>query len=103
MRLPNFRVLNQADAVPCEIHQILRSDERFRNLVLAGDLSLLTQSAHYRRLGESFSSDNSCLHRFTPSIDPIDSRIEVIIIQAALRSEVELLDLHEVFHPCSDH
>jgi phenol 2-monooxygenase (NADPH) len=103
MRLPNFRVLNQADAVPGEIHQILMSDGRFRILVFAGDISLPTPSAHYRRLGEILSSNASCLHRFTPSIDPIDSRIEVITMHAAPRSKVELLDLHEVFQPWSDH
>jgi phenol 2-monooxygenase (NADPH) len=103
MRLPSFRVLNQADAVPREIHQVLKSDGRFRVLVFAGDISSPTQSARYHRLGESLSTKNSCLHRFTPSHNPLDSRIEVITIHTAARSEIELSDLHEVFHPWSDY
>ena len=104
MRLPSFWVLNQANAVPREIRQVLRSDGRFRVLVFAGRrhpfaLTVCSLPQAWRQS----SSKNSCLHRITPSHNHLDPRIETITIHSAVRSEIDLSDLHEVCHPWSDH
>lgn len=103
MRLPDFQVVNQSDAVPSTIHKILFFDGRFRLLVFAGDISSATHAKRYEDLGRLLSSsDSSFLQRFTPCGDPVDSRIEVITVHAAKRECVELQDLPVVFHPWSE-
>lgn len=50
-----------------------------------------------QRLGEYLAS--SLLQTYTPITQPIDSVIEVLSVHAGPRVGVELLSLHEVFHP----
>ena len=102
MRLPDFQVVNQSDAVPSTIHKILFFDGRFRLLVFAGDISSASQAERYEDLGRFLSSSGSFLQSFTPCGDPIDSRIEIITVHAAKRESIKLQDLPVVFHPWSD-
>ena len=84
---------------PGQIHEMLRSDGRFRILVFAGDVSKSTYLDQLHELGNHLSSETSFLRRIAPSGDPINARVEVLNIHAAYRSKVELFDLHGVFHP----
>jgi len=103
MRMPDFQVINQADGIPTQLKKILRADGRFRILVFAANISLPTQFSRLAKLGESLNAkESSPLYKFTPPDQPIDSRIEVIIVHSAPRAKIELLDLHPIFHPWSD-
>ena len=102
MRLPDFQVLNQSDAVPCQIHKVLRSDGRFRIVVFPGDISSPKQATQMQELGDRLSSHGSFIYRYTPSSAAIDSRIEIITVHGAQRAAVELQDLPDIFHPWSD-
>lgn len=99
MRFPSFQVLNQSDARPWHFGQFLKSDGRFRIIVLAGNLKDGKQWKRLQGFGESLAKPDSFLHRFTPSAKPVDSVIEILVIHSAPRKQVELLDLHEIFHP----
>lgn len=103
MRMPDFQVINQADGIPTQLKRILRADGRFRILVFAANISLPTQFSRLAKLGESLNAkESSPLYKFTPSYQPIDSRIEVITVHSAPRAKIELLELHPIFHPWSD-
>ncbi|CAD6565738.1 MAG: hypothetical protein ASARMPREDX12_006748 [Alectoria sarmentosa] len=102
MRLPDFQVLNQADAVPSQIHKILKSDGRFRVLVFAGDITLASQAARLQELAAGLSSAHSFVHAYRSASAGIDSRIEIITIHASARSEVELQELPAILHPWNE-
>ena len=99
MRFPSFQVLNQSDARPWQFGQFLKSDGRFRIIVFAGNLKNEKQWDRLQSFGESIAEPDSVVHRFTPSAQPVDAVIEILVIHSAPRQEVELLDLHGIFHP----
>lgn len=99
MRFPSFQVLNQSDARPWQFQQFLTSDGRFRIVVFAGNILDAAQMKRVQEFGSSLDSPKSFLHRFTPTGKKIDSVIEVLTVHSAPRTKVELLDLHEIFHP----
>lgn len=102
MRMPSFKVLNQSDARPWHLQELLKSDGRWRLIIFAGDLTSATNLARIKKLGLSLSSDESFLRKFTPKDKPIDSVIEVLTVHSGPRYGVELLDLPETFHPWSE-
>ena len=99
MRFPSFQVLNQSDARPWHFGQFLKSDGRFRIIILAGNLRDEKQWKRLEDFGDLLAKPDSVIRRYTPSEKPIDSVIEILVIHSALRQEVELLDIHEIFHP----
>ena len=99
MRFPSFQVLNQSDARPWHFAQFLKSDGRFRIIIFAGNLKDEKQWKRLQGFGETLAKSDSVIHRFTPFGKAIDSVIELLVIHSAPRQEVELLDLHEMFHP----
>jgi phenol 2-monooxygenase len=99
MRMPSFKVLNQADARPWHFQERLLSDGRWRLVVFAGDVSQPSQMDRIRTLGAFLSSPTSFLHRFTPPDQKIDSVIEVLTIHSAKRAATEWMDFPDIFHP----
>lgn len=99
MRFPSFQVLNQADARPWQFCHFLKSDGRFRIILFAGNLGVKEQWQRVQKFGEELAKPDTFIHRFTPPDRSIDSIIEIFMIHSAPRTEVEFLDLHEVFHP----
>ena len=99
MRFPSFQVLNQSDARPWHFAQWLKSDGRFRVILFAGNLEDKEQWQRVQKFGEALAAPKSFLHRFTPAGKRIDSHIELLTLHSSPRYQVELLDLHEIFHP----
>jgi phenol 2-monooxygenase len=103
MRMPSFKVLNQADARPWHFQELLKSDGRWRIVVFAGDVSENTQMQRVQKLGQALSSPKSSfINRFTPTGKPIDYVIEILTIHSAERMKTELQDFPEIFRPFSD-
>ena len=102
MRLPDFQMLNQSDAVPTSIHKVLVADGRFRVLVFAGDLTRESQVAKMNGLAASLAAKESFVNLYKPASASIDSRIEIITIHASPRSKIELQELPEVLHPWNE-
>lgn len=99
MRFPSFQVLNQSDARPWQFCQFLKSDGRFRIILFAGNIKMEIQWRRVQKLGEELAKLDSLIHRYTPSAKPTDSVIEILVIHSAPRHDVELLALHDIYHP----
>ncbi|KAF2095847.1 phenol 2-monooxygenase [Rhizodiscina lignyota] len=98
-RLPSHLVINQAEASIVHVHSILRSDGRWRLLVLAGDISKPAQMSRLESLCEYLANPSSFVYAYTPNNAKNDAVIEILMIHAAPREKVELLDLPEILHP----
>ena len=102
MRLPDFQMLNQSDAVPTQIHKIMKTDGRFRVLVFAGDLTQESQRARIGDLAANLTSEKSFINVYKPASRNISAPIEIITIHSSPRTRVELQELPEVLHPWSE-
>lgn len=97
--MPSVKVLNQADARPWHFQELLKSNGRWRLVVLPGDVSNGSQMEKVKKLGEVFSKETSFLKRFTPSSAKYDSVIELLTVHAAPRHSQTIFDFPEVFRP----
>lgn len=101
MRLPVLSVLNQADAAPARIHELLKSDGRFRLLVFIGDIALDSQFKQFQTLAAGLPSPTSFLSLYrNPCIS--GSPVEILTVHATERARVELHNLPPVFRPWSE-
>lgn len=91
MRLPDFQMVNQSDGVPIRAHHRFTCDGRFRIIVFAGNVAQEPCFARLAKLGEWFM-----VHL------PQNSGMEIVTIHSSKRAEVELMDLHPIFHPWDD-
>jgi phenol 2-monooxygenase len=99
MRMPSFKVLNQADARPWHFQELLRSNGRWRVVVFAGDVLDKTQKGRVDGLGEKLGKEGSFVKRYTPQGWKYDSVIEVLTVHSAPRQEVTVFDFKEAFRP----
>ncbi|PBP28802.1 Phenol 2-monooxygenase, partial [Diplocarpon rosae] len=99
MRMPSFQVLNQADARPWQFQQMLKSDGRWRIVVFAGDVSDAKQMERVANLGKALDGPGSFIRRFTPAGKKIDSLFDILTIHCAKRTETELHNFPDIFHP----
>jgi phenol 2-monooxygenase (NADPH) len=113
-RFPSYKLLNQYDTRPWELHHKMPSDGRFRIVVFAGDISVPSQKHTVNMLGEWLATSLLPKYRtvtLSPGSDPHTgmlkfrterdpSVIDVLLAHSAPREEIEILrDLHEVYHP----
>ncbi|KAE8396098.1 FAD binding domain-containing protein [Aspergillus alliaceus] len=98
-RMPSFKVLNQSDARPWHLQELLKSNGRWRVIVFSGQLTTSRNMQRMQKLGAKLGSPNSFIRQYTPYGQAIDSLIEVLTIHAGPRASLELLDLPEAFHP----
>ncbi|KAJ9608456.1 hypothetical protein H2200_007444 [Cladophialophora chaetospira] len=102
MRMPSFKVLNQADARPWHFQELLKSNGTWRVVVFAGNIKSASQKTRLDALGEKLSSPTSFLNRFTPPQKRYDSVIELLAVHSAPRQDVTIFDFPAVFHPWDD-
>ncbi|KAH6954216.1 hypothetical protein DER45DRAFT_646022 [Fusarium avenaceum] len=101
-RIPSHKVLNQADARPWHLQELLPSNGTWRLLVFAGDLLDQTQFARLSALAEGLNSPDSFINRYKPKEDEkLGSLFEILTIHSSPYEKVELLSLPDVFHPYS--
>lgn len=98
-RLQSYKLINQAEARPVQLADLLKSDGRWRIIVFAGDLTHCHQAQRMQHLGDLLAGPRSILRTYTRPNQPIDSVIEVLTIHSGPRQAVSLFDLHDVFHP----
>lgn len=103
MRMPSHKVLNQSDARPWHIQELMPSNGTWRVLVFAGDILDPPQFSRYKALGEALSSPDSFVARHKPHDGQgvLDSFFEILTIHSSPRKKVDLLSLPAVFHPYS--
>jgi phenol 2-monooxygenase len=102
MRMPSFKVLNQADARPWHFQELLKSNGRWRLVIFAGNITNQSQHEKIKKLGESLGSPKSFLKRFTPANRSYDSVIEVLTVHSTPRQKTTIFDFPEVFRPWND-
>lgn len=102
MRMPSFKVLNQSDARPWHLQELLKSDGRWRLLIFAGDIKNSTQMARVEKLAASLADPGSFIRRFQPPAKPVDSLIEVLTIHSSARTSCTVHDFPEALHPFSE-
>lgn len=98
-RIPSFKVLNQSDARPWHLQELLKSNGRWRVIVFPGRLTTPRNMERMQNLGAKLADPDSFIRRYTPTGQSIDSLIEVLTVHAGPRTAVQLLDLPEAFHP----
>lgn len=98
-RLASHQVLNQADARPTPMADVLPSNGRWRILVFAGDLRKPEQMSVLRANAEHILQ---LILNHTPQGQAIDEVIEVLTVHSAPRTSIDLLDLPEIYHPWDD-
>ncbi|KAF1980310.1 hypothetical protein BU23DRAFT_495713 [Bimuria novae-zelandiae CBS 107.79] len=103
MRIPSHRILNQSDARPWHLQELLPSDGAWRVLVFAGDILEPAQFSRYSAFGKALSSPDSFVNQHKPkgAEGGLGSLFEILTIHSSPRAKVELLSLPEVFHPYS--
>ncbi|KAF5977247.1 putative phenol 2-monooxygenase [Fusarium bulbicola] len=99
MRIPSVKVLNQSDARPWHLQELLRSNGSWRLLVFPGDIDLDSQNKRMKSLCDKLSAESSFLKRFTPPSARYDSVIEVITVHASKRQDHDVFDFPEVLRP----
>ena len=104
MRMPSFKVLNQADARPIHFQELLKSNGRWRLVLFAGNVAAGSsqQMARITKLGELLSGPKSFLKRFTPRGKSYDSVIEVLTVHSAPRQQTTIFDFPEVLRPYNE-
>ncbi|KAK5212378.1 hypothetical protein LTR41_002620 [Exophiala xenobiotica] len=101
-RIPSFKVLNQSDARPSHLQELLRSNGRWRVLTFPGDIRDAKQASRLKTLGEKLARPDSFLKRFTPSTPArarYDDVFEILAVHNAPRQEVTVFDFPEVWRP----
>ncbi|KIW48593.1 uncharacterized protein PV06_01165 [Exophiala oligosperma] len=96
-RIPSHKILNQSDARPSHLHELLRSNGRWRIITFAGDIRDPVQAAKLKNVGTKLAAPNSFLKRFTPSGGRYDDVFEVLAIHNAPRTQVSFFDFPEVY------
>jgi phenol 2-monooxygenase (NADPH) len=98
-RIPSVKILNQSDARPWHLQEVLPSNGAWRIIIFPGDITRPCPKAHLQRLCDSLGGPDSLLKRFTPSDGRYDSIIEVLTVHAAPRQSVDIFNFPEVLRP----
>ncbi|KIW37175.1 uncharacterized protein PV06_10794 [Exophiala oligosperma] len=99
-RIPSFKVLNQSDARPSHLQELLRSNGRWRVVTFVGDIRDSNQASKLKVLGDKLASPDSFLHRFTPPPPArYDDVFELLVVHNTPRRETTIFDFPPVWHP----
>ena len=98
-RMPSYKILNQVEARPVQLADMLSSNGKWRLLVFAGHIQDKVQCKRVSDLGQALAAPDSLLRRYTSPDSPLDSVIEVLTIHSSPRIETDLFELPDIFHP----
>ena len=102
-RFNSFQVMNQADARPWQLQDLMKSDSRWRVTVFAGDVRDAEQKARIEKLAAHLDKPDSLIHRYTPADRKRDGVFHVLTVHSAPRVEVELHDFPAALRPEHDY
>lgn len=98
-RIPSVKILNQSDARPWHLQEVLPSNGTWRIIIFPGDITSQGPKTQLQKLCDYLGSPKSLLKRFTPNDARYDSVIEILTIHAAPRHSVDIFDFAEVLRP----
>lgn len=96
-RIPSVKVLNQADARPWHLQELLPSNGRWRVLVFTGNVLEERSKKQLNLVAENFAARHSFWRRFTPAGYGHDVVFELFAIHNAPRHAVTIFDFPEIF------
>ena len=99
MRMPSFKVLNQADARPWHFQELLPSNGTWRVVMFPGDVRKKDVKRRLAALGDKLGGEDSFLKRYTPQGMTYDGIFELLAVHKAPRREATIFDFPEVFRP----
>jgi phenol 2-monooxygenase len=99
MRMPSVKVLNQSDARPWHLQELLQSNGTWRIILFPGNIDSERQKKRMTSLCDKLSDKSSFLKRFTPPPARYDSVIEVLTIHASKRQDHDIFDFPVVLRP----
>lgn len=102
MRMPSFKVLNQADARPWHFQELLKSRGCWRIVIFAGNMKNSQQKPRIEKLSKKLGNEKSFLKRFTPANKRYDSVIELLTVHSSPRQDTTIFDFPAVFRPWDD-
>ncbi|KAL2209384.1 hypothetical protein CC79DRAFT_1396290 [Sarocladium strictum] len=104
MRMPSYKVLNQSDARPWHLQELLPSNGSWRILVFAGDVRNEAQALRLKTLGEALTFEGSFYQRSkrVETNKKLPQVVEMLTVHSAPRHDVELASFPEIFHPFSE-
>jgi phenol 2-monooxygenase len=98
-RMPSVKVLNQSDARPWNLQEVLPSNGRWRVIVFAGDIKDPAQKAKIQQLADAIDRPESFLHMHTPKGARYDEVFEILTVHSSPRQDVTIFDFPAVFRP----
>ena len=98
-RLPSHQVLNQSDARPWQLTQLLHADGRYRMLIFAGDVTDKQQVSRLSAFCEALGQPDAAIKRVTPPESPINSVIHILTVHAAPRTSVDIFSFPQLLRP----
>ncbi|KIX92648.1 uncharacterized protein Z520_11677 [Fonsecaea multimorphosa CBS 102226] len=101
-RMPSHKILNQSDARPWHLQELLPSNGAWRILFFAGNILDEAQLSRVKTFAEALDAPSSFLKKHTKLVENWSSVFELITIHSAPRVKVELLSLPDILHPWSD-
>ncbi|KAL5585820.1 hypothetical protein FOVSG1_013512 [Fusarium oxysporum f. sp. vasinfectum] len=99
MRMPSVKVLNQSDARPWHLQELLRSNGTWRVILFPGNIGLARQKKRMISLCDKLSEGSSFLKRYTALSARYDSVIEVLTVHASNRQDHDIFDFPDVLRP----
>ncbi|KAK4175404.1 putative phenol 2-monooxygenase [Triangularia setosa] len=100
-RLPDFRVVYQADGVPTWMHKRLCATGQFRMMIFAGDIADPGRLKRLHDVGKYLGESKSLKHVTMPESGQ-QPLVEVLIVHCAGRDQLDFLALPEVYRPWSE-
>ena len=98
-RLPSFKVLNQSDARPWHLAELLKADGRFRVILFVGDIIKQAQMQRVVECCAALNAPDAAIRRVTPPGTPIDAIIQVLTVHSAPRTTVDIFAFPELLRP----
>jgi phenol 2-monooxygenase len=98
-RIPSVKVLNQSDARPWHLQELLPSNGRWRVILFPGDISKPEQRKKLDAVGAAIDDKTSFLRRFTPAGSRYDTVFKIITVHNAKRETTTIFDFPEVLRP----
>jgi phenol 2-monooxygenase len=102
-RFNSFKVLNQSDARPWHMHELMKSDGRWRIIVFAGDVRDKAQMERVNKFAAHLDGENSFVSKYTPKDRKRNGLFHVLTVHSAPRVEVELHDFPKALRPDHDY
>lgn len=104
-RIPSMLILNQSDAQPCHLQQILPSTGQWNLIIFGADIMDPRQMQQLSYLQEALGHPNSVVQKLNDQASATKcgfASIGIYLIHCANRLGIELHDLPEIFRPWTE-